>query len=69
MVAGESRLNRALWSPKSNMATADQDGNQGMNRFELLEQSIEQFIETTRQIGIIVSDVQPGSQGVLNQKM
>ena len=37
--------------------------------FELLEQTIEQFVETTRQIGIIVSDVQPGSQGVLNQKM
>lgn len=54
---------------KSNMATSNQDGNQGMERFELLEQSIEQFIETTRQIGIIVSDVQPGSQGVLNQKM
>ena len=50
---------------KSNMATSNQDGNQGMERFE----SIEQFIETTRQIGIIVSDVQPGSQGVLNQKM
>ena len=38
-------------------------------RFELLEQTIEQFVETTRQIGIIVSDFQPGSQGVLNQKM
>lgn len=37
--------------------------------FDLLEQTIEQFVETTRQIGIIVSDVQPGSQGVLNQKM
>ena len=37
--------------------------------FELLEQTIEQFVETTRQIGIIVSDFQPGSQGVLNQKM
>merc|ERR1711973_420479 len=37
--------------------------------FELLEQTIEQFVETTRQIGIIVSDVQPGSQGVLNQKI
>lgn len=38
-------------------------------RFELLEQTIEQFVETTRQIGIIVSDFQPGSQGVLNQKI
>ena len=38
-------------------------------RFELLEQTIEQFVETTRQIGIIVSDFQPGSQGVLNHKM
>lgn len=38
-------------------------------RFELLGQTIEQFVETTRQIGIIVSDFQHGSQGVLNQKM
>ncbi|EDO29867.1 predicted protein [Nematostella vectensis] len=37
--------------------------------FDLLEQTIEQFVETTRQIGIIVSDFQPGSQGVLNQKI
>ncbi|XP_020897738.1 mediator of RNA polymerase II transcription subunit 10 [Exaiptasia diaphana] len=37
--------------------------------FELLEQTIEQFMESTRQIGIIVSDFQPGSQGVLNQKI
>ncbi|XP_074618493.1 mediator of RNA polymerase II transcription subunit 10-like [Acropora palmata] len=38
-------------------------------RFELLGQTIEQFVETTRQIGIIVSDFQHGSQGVLNQKI
>ncbi|XP_031571371.1 mediator of RNA polymerase II transcription subunit 10-like [Actinia tenebrosa] len=37
--------------------------------FDLLEQTIEQFVESTRQIGIIVSDFQPGSQGVLNQKI
>ena len=36
-------------------------------RFDLLGQTIEQFVETTRQIGIIVSDFQPGSQGVLNR--
>ena len=52
----------------SNMASGGEQ-DQNLSRFELLEQSIEQFIETTRQIGIIVSDVQPGSQGVLNQKM
>lgn len=44
------------------------DGNQA-EPFELLEQTIEQFMESARQIGIIVSDFQPGSQGVLNQKM
>ncbi|CAH3042758.1 unnamed protein product, partial [Pocillopora meandrina] len=33
------------------------------------KKTIEQFVETTRQIGIIVSDFQPGSQGVLNQKI
>ena len=55
---------------KSNMAAAaEEEGKAGLNRFEALEQSIEQFIESTRQIGIIVSDFQPGSQGVLNQKM
>ena len=51
------------------MAAAEDEGKGGLNRFEVLEQSIEQFIETTRQIGIIVSDFQPGSQGVLNQKI
>jgi mediator of RNA polymerase II transcription subunit 10 len=50
-------------------AAAEEEGKAGLNRFEALEQSIEQFIESTRQIGIIVSDFQPGSQGVLNQKM
>ena len=39
------------------------------NRFETLQQNIEQFIETTRQIGIMVSDFQPGSQDTLNDKM
>lgn len=52
-----------------NMAAAEDEGKSGLNRFEALEQSIEQFIETTRQIGVIVSDFQTGSQGVLNQKM
>ncbi|XP_028392077.1 mediator of RNA polymerase II transcription subunit 10-like [Dendronephthya gigantea] len=51
------------------MAAAEDEGKTGLNRFEALEQSIEQFIETTRQIGIIVSDFQTGSQGVLNQKI
>ncbi|CAB3983080.1 Mediator of RNA polymerase II transcription subunit 10, partial [Paramuricea clavata] len=51
------------------MAAAEEEGKTGLNRFEALEQSIEQFIESTRQIGIIVSDFQPGSQGVLNQKI
>ena len=53
---------------EGNMAGAE-EGKTGLNRFEALEQSIEQFIETSRQIGIIVSDFQPGTQGVLNQKM
>ena len=39
------------------------------NRFENLQQNIEQFIETMRQIGIMVSDFQPGSQDNLNDKM
>ena len=39
------------------------------NRFDTLQQNIEQFIETMRQIGIMVSDFQPGSQDVLNDKM
>eukprot|EP00112_Aurelia_sp_Birch-Aquarium-sp1_P006522 Seg1719.7 transcript_id=Seg1719.7/GoldUCD/mRNA.D3Y31 product="Mediator of RNA polymerase II transcription subunit 10" protein_id=Seg1719.7/GoldUCD/D3Y31 len=38
-------------------------------RFDTLQQSIEQFIETTRQLGIMVSDFQPGSQGVLNDSL
>ena len=37
-------------------------------RFELLEQTIEQFVETTRQIGIIVSDFQPGVKVFLIRK-
>ena len=39
------------------------------NRFESLQQNIEQFIETMRQVGIMVSDFQPGSQDNLNDKM
>ena len=39
------------------------------DRFDALQQNIEQFIETTRQIGIMVSDFPPGSQDVLNDKM
>ena len=38
-------------------------------RFDTLQQGIEQFIETTRQIGIMVSDFQPGSQEVLNDSL
>lgn len=38
-------------------------------KFELLQQNIEQFIETSRQIGIMVSDFQPGCQDVLNGKV
>ena len=34
-----------------------------------LETQLEQLIETTRQLGIIVSDFQPQGQPVLNQKM
>ncbi|VDI78309.1 mediator of RNA polymerase II transcription subunit 10-like [Mytilus galloprovincialis] len=40
-----------------------------ISRFEALEQQLELFIETTRQVGIIVSDVQPNSQAVLNKKL
>lgn len=39
------------------------------SRFEALENQLEMFIETTRQVGIIVSDVQPNSQAVLNKKL
>lgn len=46
---------------------------EGMNgvggKFDSLQQNIEQFIETMRQIGIMVSDFQPGSQDTLNEKM
>ena len=47
----------------------DDDLSGGSNRFDVLQQNIEQFIETTRQIGIMVSDFQPGKQDVLNEKM
>ena len=57
----------AIWSQmKVNSKMVD---DKVPERFELLGQTIEQFVETTRQIGIIVSDFQHGSQGVLNQKM
>ena len=39
------------------------------DKFEALEQQLEMFIENTRQIGIIVSDMQPQGQSVLNQKL
>lgn len=39
------------------------------NKYEPLQQSIEQFIETSRQIGIMVSDFQPGCQNNLNTKI
>lgn len=38
-------------------------------KFEQLEENLEQFIENVRQLGIIVSDFQPQGQGVLNQKI
>jgi len=39
------------------------------DKFEQLEDNLEQFIETVRQLGIIVSDFQPQSQPVLYQKI
>ena len=39
------------------------------DKFEMLEQQLELFIENTRQIGIVVSDFQPQGQNVLNQKL
>ena len=39
------------------------------DKFEQLEDNLEQFIETVRQLGIIVSDFQPQSQTVLYQKI
>jgi len=38
-------------------------------KFEVLQHSIEEFIETSRQIGIMVTDFQPGCQEVLNNKI
>ena len=38
-------------------------------KFDVLEQNLEMFIENTRQIGIIVSDFQPQGQNNLNQKL
>ena len=39
------------------------------DKFEPLEDNLEQFIETVRQLGIIVSDFQSQSQSVLYQKI
>ncbi len=38
-------------------------------KFEVLEQNLEMFIENTRHMGIIVSDFQPQGQAVLNSKL
>ncbi|CAG5892213.1 mediator of RNA polymerase II transcription subunit 10 [Menidia menidia] len=38
-------------------------------KFDNLEEHLEKFIENIRQLGIIVSDFQPSSQTVLNQKL
>ena len=38
-------------------------------KFEVLEQQLELFIENTRQLAIIVGDFQPQGQSVLNQKL
>lgn len=37
--------------------------------FDQLETHIEAFVENCRQIGIMVSDFQPGAQGALNSKL
>ena len=39
------------------------------NKYDELQQSIEEFIESSRQIGIMVSDFQPGCQDFLNSKI
>ncbi len=46
----------------------DRNG-EAQDKFETLQQNIEKFVETTRQIGIMVSDFQPGSQDILNDKL
>ena len=38
------------------------EGEGEPKKFEALQQSIEEFIETARQIGIMVTDFQPGCQ-------
>ena len=43
--------------------------NEMADKFEQLEDNLEQFIETVRQLGIIVSDFQPQGQNVLYQKI
>ncbi|XP_065827202.1 mediator of RNA polymerase II transcription subunit 10-like [Oscarella lobularis] len=40
-----------------------------MSEFHALEQKLEIFVETVRQIGITVSDFQPNSQAVLNSRI
>jgi mediator of RNA polymerase II transcription subunit 10 len=37
--------------------------------FETLEQKLELLVETSRQLGIMVSDIQPQTQSALNQKI
>ena len=49
--------------------SSSQEGQTSGNRFEGLQSNIEEFIETSRQIGIMVSDFQPGCQEVLNTKL
>lgn len=67
---GQCLDSRNAIRPKTGKPSKMADDNKAPDeRFDLLGQTIEQFVETTRQIGIIVSDFQPGSQGVLNQKM
>jgi len=39
------------------------------DKFEALEDNLEQFVENVRQLGVIVSDFQPHGQSVLNQKI
>ncbi|XP_004209439.1 mediator of RNA polymerase II transcription subunit 10 [Hydra vulgaris] len=39
------------------------------DKYDELQQSIEEFIESSRQIGIMVSDFQPGCQDFLNSKI
>merc|ERR1712189_97040 len=47
----------------------EERNGEAQDKFETLQQNIEKFVETTRQIGIMVSDFQPGSQDILNDKL